>query len=419
MTAVAISRIVDALADSHVLVPEHLDELVGTLLPRCNDWAILGPELVFRGWLTPYQLDALRRTGTRDLVLGSYVLLDVIGEGGMGQIFRARNWKLGTPAAVKVIRTERAADPSAVGRFLREIRALGAIRHPGLVHALDADLERGRLYCAMEYVPGPDLERLIERTGPLAIDTACRYAVQVADALQYISTVGLVHRDVKPSNVLVPADGGPVKLVDLGLARFELATCDGAAGLTRIGVMVGTPDYAAPEQIRDSHAADIRSDLFALGGTLYHMLAGRPPFADLKSADKMYHQLFVEPVPVESLRPDVPPALAAVVRTLLQKRPRDRYQEPAEVVAALGTYRHRAGDTATGSSSPTSVGLPSPPADWSLPRTAEIPVGDLAFVTADGSAAWRERADGGPSRFHWLLAAALAGLAVGLALIRG
>ena len=169
----------------------------------------------------------------------------MIGEGGMGQIFRARHAKLGTPAAVKVIRTERAADPGTVARFQREIRALGAVRHPGLVHALDADMERGRLYCAMEYVPGTDLERLIATTGPLAVETACRYAAQVADALQYISTLGLVHRDVKPANILVPADGGPVKLVDLGLARFELGAADSTAGLTRVGVMVGTPDYAS------------------------------------------------------------------------------------------------------------------------------------------------------------------------------
>jgi eukaryotic-like serine/threonine-protein kinase len=415
MTAVATSRIVDALADPRLLSADRYDELVSTLLPSCDDWAILGPELVFRGWLTPYQFDVLMRPQGRTLILGSYVLLEVIGEGGMGQIFRARHAKFDTPAAVKVIRAERAADPTTAARFLREIRALGTIRHPGLVHALDADMERGRLYCAMEYVPGTDLERLIVAGGPLPIETACRYASQVAQALQYISTLGLVHRDVKPANILVPMDGGPVKLVDLGLARFELATSESAAGLTRVGVMVGTPDYASPEQIRDSHTADIRSDLYALGGTLYHMLTGRAPFADREPVDKMYHHLCLEPVPVTVLRPDVPPAVATVVRTLLSKRPKDRYQEPAEVVAALADCLHKVGDTVTGSGTPTAVGIPIPQAEWTLPRTEEIPVEELSLVTAvEVPAPERPR-----SHLHLLIAAALAGIAAGLVVAFG
>lgn len=409
MTAVTTSRIVDALADPRLLSADRYDELVTTLLPSCDDWAILGPELVFRGWLTPYQLDVLMRPQGRPLILGSYVLLEVIGEGGMGQIFRARHAKFDTPAAVKVIRTERAADPTTAARFQREIRALGTVRHPGLVHALDADIERGRLYCAMEYVPGTDLERLIAASGPLPVETACRYAAQVAEALQYISTLGLVHRDVKPANILIPADGGPVKLVDLGLARFELASSESAAGLTRAGIMVGTPDYASPEQIRDSHTADIRSDLYALGGTLYHMLTGRAPFADQEPVDKMYHHLCLEPVPVAALRPDVSPAVATVIRTLLAKRPKDRYQEPAEVVAALADCLHKVGDTVTGSNSPTAVGIPVPQADWSLPRTEEIPVEQLSLVTAI-------EPDEPRSHLHLLIAAALAGLAAGVVL---
>ncbi|HVK07954.1 MAG TPA: serine/threonine-protein kinase [Gemmataceae bacterium] len=407
MTAVATSRIVDALADPRLLAADRYDELVNTLLPRCDDWAILGPELLFRGWLTPYQLDVLMRPKGRPLILGSYVLLEVIGEGGMGQIFRARHAKFDTPAAVKVIRTERAADATTAARFLREIRALGTVRHPGLVHALDADVEHGRLYCAMEYVAGTDLQRLIETSGPLPIETACRYATQVAQALQYVSTLGLVHRDVKPANILVPADGGPVKLVDLGLARFELASPESAAGLTRAGVMIGTPDYASPEQIRDSHTADVRSDLYALGGTLYHMLTGRAPFGDCEPVDKMYHHLCRQPVPVTTLRSDVPAAVATVVHTLLAKRAKDRYQDPAEVVAALADCLHKVGDTVIGSNTPTNIDIPVPQADWALPRTEEIPAGQLTLVTSAAPAAPR-------GYRHLLIAAALAGLAAGV-----
>src|SRR5207244_1504124 len=155
----------------------------------------------------------------KELVLGSYVLLEPVGEGGMGCVYRSRNWKLGTAAAVKVIRQKRANDPAAVERFLREVRAMGAISHAHVVHALDADFEDGRLYYAMEYVPGTDLGRLLVERGALPIEIACRYAAQIAQALWHISSLGLVHRDVKPGNILVTQDGSSVKIVDLGLAR--------------------------------------------------------------------------------------------------------------------------------------------------------------------------------------------------------
>src|SRR5262245_15154472 len=328
--------IADALADPRLLRPDRYEELVSDLLPKCDDWAILGHEFVYRRWLTPHQVNLLAAGRGAELILGSYVLLEPIGEGGMGRIYRARNWKFDSQAAVKVIRTDRARDPGAVSRFLREIRALGAIRHPHIVHALDADVEGGRLYYAMEHVGGTDLGQLLRDRGSLPVELAGRYAAQLASGLQHISALGLVHRDVKPCNVLVSADGSAVKLLDLGLARFDRPDEDG--GLTRVGMMIGTPDYVAPEQIRDSSVADIRADLYSLGCTLYHMLAGRPPVDGLDPVDKPYHQQHVDPVPVEQVRPDVPARLAQVVRTLVAKKARDRYQDPAEVVAALGPY---------------------------------------------------------------------------------
>src|SRR4051812_43479291 len=215
--AQAATGIVDLLADPRLLAAARFDELVADILPRCDDWRIVGPELVYRGWLTPFQALMLHRGRGHELLLGSYVLLDQLGEGGMAHVYRARNWKLEIQAAVKVMRRDRAADPASAGRFLRGMRALGAIDHPHLVRALDAGAEDGRLYCAMEYVPGTDLGRLLRDRGPLPVETACAYAAQVAAALQYISRLGLVHRDVKPGNILVTADGSAVKLGDLGL----------------------------------------------------------------------------------------------------------------------------------------------------------------------------------------------------------
>lgn len=418
------SRIVDDLEDSRILPRPRFEELVGEILPRCDDWHIVAPELVYRGWLTPYQAHQLLLGRGADLVVGSYVLLEPIGEGGMGVIYRARNWKLDTPAAVKVIRPDRVRDPVAVGRFLREVRVLGAIRHPHVVHALDADIDGERLYCAMELVPGTDLGQLLAERGALPIETACRYAAQLAEALRHISTLGLVHRDLKPANVLVTQDGSAVKLSDLGLARFDDPDW-GQTDLTRQGIMIGTPDYVAPEQIRDSRSADIRSDLYSLGCTLYHMLAGRPPFGGLDTLDKLHHQQAVDPIPVEQLRPDVPANVAVVVRTLLAKRPRDRYQDPAEVVAALRPYLHPAGDTVADMAAPTAPGLPFATPQAVLPRTDEIPLDQLRLVTDEAAPSEVDRPSWGSwstrwlNRLHWLIAALIAGVAMGVVIGRG
>jgi serine/threonine-protein kinase len=422
----ATHRIVDELADPRLMAPARFEALLADILPRCNDWLIIAREMIYRGWLTPYQARQLLHGYGSELILGSYVLVEPIGEGGMGIIYQARNWKLDTLAAVKVIRRDRARDPAAVERFLREVRALGAIHHPHVVHALDADVEGGRLYCAMEYVPGTDLGQLLRDRGALPIDTACRYAAQLADGLRQISALGLVHRDVKPGNVLVTEDGSAVKLTDLGLARFESPDWgSGAADLTRVGMMIGTPDYVAPEQIRDSRAADIRSDLYSLGCTLYHMLAGRPPFDGMATVDKLERHQSADPALVESLRPDVPASVAVLVRTLLAKRPRDRYQDPAEVLAVLRPYLSAAGDTVADASAPTAPGLPIPVPEPSLPRTEEIPVGGLALVTPETVPApatrrtWRAWAMHWLNRLHWLIAAVIAGLAMGLVIGRG
>jgi serine/threonine-protein kinase len=417
---------VEILDDPRLLPRLQFDQLISELLPSCDDWNILGPELVYREWITPFQMKRLIQGRGRELILGSYVLLEPIGEGGMGRVYRSRNWKLGTSAAVKVIRRKRANDPAAVERFLREVRALGAIHHPHVVHALDADLDNGRLYYAMAYVPGADLGRMLQQRGALPIEVACRYAAQLAQGLWHISSLGLVHRDVKPGNVQVTEDGSSVKLLDLGLARFERPIWGApASDLTQVGMTIGTPDYISPEQIRDSRRADIRSDLYSLGCTFYHMLTGQPPFAGSDAIDTMYRHQNVAPIPVEQLRPDVPVAVAAVVRQLMAKKPRDRYQDPGEVAATLRPYLLPAGDTLTDAASPTAPGLPVVSPEWDLPRTDEIPTDRLGIVTdktqllAVAPLTWRAWTHRWLNRLHWLIAALIAGVAMGVVLGRG
>lgn len=413
MSIVESAGIWDALADPRILPAARYGELVRDLMPKCSDWAILGPELVYRDWFTPFQLNSVLQGTGNKLVLGSFVLEEPIGEGAMGRIYRARNWKLGTTAAIKVIRSEKASDAGTVNRFLREICALGAIRHPNIVHAFDADYERNQLYCAMEYVPGTDLGKLLRHSN-LSIQTACTYAAQIADALAHIGSLGLVHRDVKPSNILVTECGKTVKLADLGLARICGPSWDAdSPDLTRHGTMIGTPDYTAPEQIRSSSGADVRSDLYSLGCTLYHMLTGVAPFQGLDITEVIHHQLNCEPVPVEKVRPDVPMGVAEVVRTLMAKRPRDRYQDPGEPAALLRAAALGAAETLTGQASTTSPNLPLISPDWGLPRTVEIPFENLHVVTSWSS---DERRSHQLRRYVWLVFAAVAGLATGLAI---
>lgn len=422
----ATTGIVDVLDDPRLLPREQFEQLMDELIPCCDDWQILGPELVYRGWLTPFQLKRLLQGRGQELILGSYVLLEKVGEGGMGRVYRARNWKLETFAALKVIRRNRSKDPAAIERFLREVRALGAISHPNIVHALDADLEGGRLYYAMEHVPGTDLGQLLQQRGALPIDVACRYAAQLAQGLWHISSLGLVHRDVKPGNVQVTEDGSSVKLLDLGLARFERPEWEAdASDLTQVGMTIGTPDYISPEQIRDSRSADIRSDLYSLGCTFYHMLTGRPPFDGPDVIDKMYMHQNVEPIPVEQLRPDVPIAIAAVVRQLMAKKPRDRFQDPGEVAATLRPYLLQAGETLTDAAARTAPGIPVASPEWDLPRTDEIPTGRLAIIgdqtmqVATSPFTWRGLIHAVLNRFHWLIAALIAGIAMGIVIGRG
>lgn len=292
--------------------------------------------------------------------LGEYRLLEKIGEGAMGQVYRAVHARLGKTVAVKVLATSRLHDPQAVARFEREMKAVGALVHPHIVEGHDAGEIAGHHYLVMEYVPGLDLARLVSQRGVLPVADACKVIRQAALGLDHAHRHGLIHRDVKPSNLLLTPDG-QVKLLDLGLAllRGEKAvdscstrgpTVDASEGtaitpaasvLTSASCVMGTNDYMAPEQWHDSHSVTASADLYSLGCTLYYLLAGHAPFdgdGHTTVQAKRNAHLSATPVPLSELRTDVPAQLDAVVRRLLAKRPTERFADAAAVANALRPF---------------------------------------------------------------------------------
>ncbi|MCC6421561.1 MAG: protein kinase [Gemmataceae bacterium] len=336
MSVISVADLVTALCQ---LLPAPQQQEVERLQTSFADPRALGDELVKRGWLTPYQVERLFQGKADELVLGPYVLLERLGEGGMGAVFKARHGVMNRRVAVKLLRPEYLDSPQAVQRFRREIQVAAQLAHPHVVLAHDAGQVGDRHYLVMELIEGVDLARLVQRGGPLPVGQACEYIRQAAAGMQYAHEQGMVHRDIKPSNLMV--DGrGTVKVLDLGLARPRATGPEGSLveDMTRTGAVMGTPDYLAPEQALDARRADIRADLYSLGGTLYYLLAGHPPFPEGGLAQKLLLHQNAEPPGIEGVRPDVPQGVAAVLRRLLAKRPEDRYQTPADVVAALTPF---------------------------------------------------------------------------------
>ncbi len=272
-------------------------------------------------------------------VLGSvreYDLLEKIGQGGMGTVYKALHGRLKRIVALKVLAEHRLHDPAAVDRFSREMQAVGKLAHPNIVRALDAGEADGRHYLVMEYIDGIDLARLSRRCGPLPVAEACELVRQAALALQHAHEHQLVHRDIKPSNVMLTSDG-QVKLLDLGIALLqpdEPLTSD----LTGTGQVMGTLDYMAPEQLDNTHAVDIRADVYGLGATLYKLLCGAAPATDSQSRFRLPGES-IPPVPgIRTIRPDVPKPVAAVLEKMLAPNPDQRPNTPAEAAKALEPF---------------------------------------------------------------------------------
>lgn len=322
----------------HLLTEEQLQSLRLWASEKSPDAMGMATELLRRKLVTVFQAKYLLKGRGPELILGPYLLQDKLGEGGMGRVYKALHMRLGRETAVKVIRKEKLAKTSVVQRFRQEIRAASQLSHPNIVLALDADEVNGIHYFAMEYIEGVDLGRLVQEKGPLPVIVACDYIRQVAAALQHAWEQGLVHRDVKPSNILVTPKG-KVKLLDLGLAHLAtLSQSDQETRITQEGIVLGTPDFVAPEQWQNPLTVSCQADVYSLGGTLYFLLSGRVPFEGESAAEKLVRHVTMPPPSVRTVRPDIPEELDSYIRWMMAKKPEDRPQTPVAVRIALTPF---------------------------------------------------------------------------------
>src|SRR4051812_22103356 len=272
--------------------------------------------LVRDGVLTHFQAEQFLQGKWRRFTIGKYKVLERLGAGGMGSVYLCEHMLMRRRVAVKVLPAAKAEDSSSLERFYREARAVAALDHPNIVRAYDIDQDDKLHFLVMEHVDGSSLQEMIRKGGPMDVLRAAHYIRQAALGLQHAhETAGLVHRDIKPGNILVDRNG-IVKVLDMGLARFFHDTEDILTKKHDENVL-GTADYLAPEQALDSHTADIRADIYSLGGTFYYCLTARTPFAEGTVAQKLIWHQTRQPKPIQSVRPDIPEGIVAIVDKMM------------------------------------------------------------------------------------------------------
>ncbi len=369
----SVPDVLDALRQNRLVEPARLSAFLVRHAPA--DVPALLERLAAEGLLTPFQAEAVGTGRGAELWMGGYLVQNRLGRGGMGHVFLAEHAVLGRRVALKALSDALRADPGARRRFVREARAAAALDHPNIVRVFDVNMNHEPPYLVMEYVDGVSLQAAVARTGTFSAGETAAVGIQVGDGLARAAAVGLVHRDIKPANLLVDRCGA-VKILDLGIARF---TQESNSRIHGTAVILGTLDYLAPEQAEDSSAVDPRADLYALGATLYFLLAGHPPFpvADLRR--KLAAKSTEDPPPIHRLRPDVPDEFSAVVQRLLARDPTDRYPDAAAAVAALRPWAAPGTDfparlfrLASDSTAHEPRCTDHPPSDDPMPETVRI-----------------------------------------------
>jgi serine/threonine-protein kinase len=304
--------------------------------------------------------------------VGEFQILRRLGQGGMGQVYLAEQISLKRKVALKILRADLAANPTALQRFEQEAKAVAQATHANIVQVYAFGEADGLTYMALEYVEGRNLREYLTRKGPPELLLALSIMRQVAAALQRASELGIIHRDIKPENILLTRKG-EVKVTDFGLSRV-LATDQQPLNLTKSGITMGTPLYMAPEQV-EGKAIDPRTDIYSFGVTCYHMLAGEPPFSGSNAFEVALAHVRTEPEPLQDVRPDLPEALCAVVHKMMAKEPAERYQTCRELLRDLGKLRESLiGATATMKAEDLIPDVqPAEDVDDALPAEAMLP----------------------------------------------
>ena len=314
-----------------------------------DDSRAIADRLVADELLTRWQADKILQGKHKGFFLGKYRLLRLLGKGGMSSVYLAEHVLMRRRCAIKVLPAKRVHDSSYLGRFHREAQAVAALDHPNIVRAYDVDVDteieqnQEIHFLVMEYVEGRSLHELVVQEGPFDYLTAADCVRQAAAGLAHAHRAGMVHRDIKPGNLLVDANG-VVRILDLGLARFFNDGDEESLTVTHDEKVLGTADYLSPEQALDSHQVDARADIYSLGCTCYFLLTGRPPFTEGTLAQRlMSHQTRMPPA-IAAKRPDIPADLLAIVEKMMAKSPDDRYQTAADVAEAMSHWLLRNAD---------------------------------------------------------------------------
>ncbi|MBI2808467.1 MAG: serine/threonine protein kinase [Planctomycetes bacterium] len=397
MSITSSGNLMDTLRQHLLLTPAQATELPHLVQGRSGDARSLAKALIQKGWLSVYQVNQLLMGRADELVIGPYRVLEKLGQGGLSTVFKAQHREHRNLVAIKIIRPEVFASTDGRQAFLQEVEAMARLDHANIVQFCDADQWNDTYYFAMEYVEGTDLGKAVRLSGALPVQEACDYIRQTALGLQHAHERNLIHRDIKPVNLFLtqaPVDlqqtvaalfatrrernaPGPVgskatlmtrptiKILDWGLAnqRSPGGLQPEAPGEADRGV-VGTADYLSPEQARDARAADIRSDIYSLGCTLYYLLTGQPPFPDGTLVQKLMQHQSAQPRPIAEFRADVPASVAAAVERMMAKHPDDRFQTPASVALAFLSFVRQSPSLA-GKATPrlTMHGVPIPSRD--------------------------------------------------------
>jgi serine/threonine protein kinase len=345
--------------------PEEIPAEKMTLGPAAVEASDDTPTIISRTRHASIRSEEVFAGALRGRRLAHFELLEPIGVGGMAAVIRARDTQLDRTVALKILPPEMAADSESVCRFHQEARAAAKLDHENIARVFFCGEDQGLHFIAFEFVEGENLRTLMERRGRIPVPEAIHYLLQIATGLAHAAARGVVHRDIKPSNIIISSNGR-AKLVDMGLARSLEPHTDG--GLTQPGVTLGTFDYISPEQALEPREADVRSDIYSLGCTLYHMLTGYPPVPDGTAARKLHHHQNVDPVDPRQLNPATPDEVAALLARMMAKNPKERYQRPEELVSHLIALAQRLGTASQGADSVLFVDAPLP----GQPRTRPL-----------------------------------------------